>query len=125
VLPAGGKVVTVLDLADVYMTIFVPTEQAGRVGFGAEARMRLDAFPELVLPASVSFVSPEAQFTPKEVETRTEREKLMFRIKVKIDQALLEQHLEQVKTGIPGVSYIRLADAGEWPDDLAVRLPPE
>jgi HlyD family secretion protein len=124
VLPAGGKVVTVLDLADVYMTIFIPTEHAGRVGFGAEARMELDAFPELVLPASVSFVSPEAQFTPKEVETRTEREKLMFRIKVKIDQALLEQHLEQVKTGIPGVSYIRLANAGPWPDNLAVRLPP-
>ena len=125
VLDAGGKVVTVLDLVDVYMTIFLPTEQAGRVGFGAEARMELDAFPELVLPASVSFVSPEAQFTPKEVETRTEREKLMFRIKVKIDQALLEQHLEQVKTGIPGVSYIRLAGAGEWPEHLAVRLPPE
>jgi HlyD family secretion protein len=125
VLPAGGKVVTVLDLADVYMTIFIPTEQAGRVGYGAEARMVLDAFPELVLPASVSFVSPEAQFTPKEVETRTEREKLMFRFKVKIDQALLEQHLEQVKTGIPGVAYVRLAGAGAWPEHLAVRLPPE
>jgi HlyD family secretion protein len=125
VLSAGGKVVTILDLADVYMTVFLPTEQAGRVGYGAEARMVLDAFPELVLPASISFASPEAQFTPKEVETRTEREKLMFRFKVKIDQALLEQHLEQVKTGIPGVSYIRLAGAGEWPEELAVRLPPE
>jgi len=125
VLDAGGKVVTVLDLADVYMTVFLPTEQAGRVGYGAEALMVLDAFPELVLPASVSFASPEAQFTPKEVETRTEREKLMFRFKVKIDQALLEQHLEQVKTGIPGVSYIRLAGAGDWPEHLAVRLPPE
>jgi HlyD family secretion protein len=125
VLDAGGKVVTILDLADVYMTIFLPTEQAGRVGYGAEARMVLDAFPELVLPASISFASPEAQFTPKEVETRTEREKLMFRFKVKIDQALLEQHLEQVKTGIPGVSYVRLAGAGEWPEQLAVRLPPE
>jgi HlyD family secretion protein len=125
VLAAGGKVVTMLDLADVYMTVFLPTEHAGRVAYGAEARMVLDALPGLVLPASVSFVSPEAQFTPKEVETRTEREKLMFRYKVKIDQALLEQHLEQVKTGVPGVSYIRLADGGEWPDWLAVRLPPE
>jgi HlyD family secretion protein len=125
VLDAGGKVVTVLDLADVYMTVFLPTEQAGRVAYGAEARMVLDAFPELVLPASVSFASPEAQFTPKEVETRSERDKLMFRFKVRIDQALLEQHLEQVKTGIPGVSYIRLAGAGEWPEQLAVRLPPE
>jgi HlyD family secretion protein len=125
VLGAGGKVVTILDLADVYMTIFIPTEHAGRVGFGAEARMVLDALPDFVLPASVSFVSPEAQFTPKEVETRTEREKLMFRLKVKIDPALLEQHVEQVKTGIPGVSYVRLADGGEWPEHLAVRLPPE
>ncbi len=125
VLSAGGKVVTILDLADVYMTIFLPTEQAGRVAFGAEARMVLDAFPGLVIPATISFASPEAQFTPKEVETRTEREKLMFRFKVKIDQALLEQHLEQVKTGIPGVSYVRLADGGEWPAHLAVRLPPE
>jgi HlyD family secretion protein len=125
VLAAGGKVVTMLDLADVYMTVFLPTEQAGQVAYGAEARMVLDALPGLVLPASVSFVSPEAQFTPKEVETRTEREKLMFRFKVKIDQALLEQHMEQVKTGVPGVSYIRMADGGAWPDWLAVRLPPE
>jgi HlyD family secretion protein len=125
VLDAGGKVVTILDLTDVYMTIFLPTEHAGRVAYGAEARMVLDALPDFVLPATVSFVSPEAQFTPKEVETRTEREKLMFRFKVKIDQALLEQHLEQVKTGIPGVSYVRLAGSGEWPEQLAVRLPPE
>jgi HlyD family secretion protein len=125
VLAGGGKVVTMLDLADVYMTIFLPTEQAGRVAYGAEARVVLDALPGLVLPARVSFASPEAQFTPKEVETRTEREKLMFRFKVKLDQALLEQHLEQVKTGVPGVSYIRMADGGEWPEWLAVRLPPE
>jgi HlyD family secretion protein len=125
VLSAGGKVVTILDLTDVYMTIFLPTDQAGRVAYGAEARMVLDALPDFVLPATVSFVSPEAQFTPKEVETRTEREKLMFRYKVKIDPALLEQHLEQVKTGVPGVSYVRLADGGGWPDWLAVKLPPE
>ena len=124
VLSAGGKVVTVLDLADVYMTIFLPTEQAGRVAYGAEARMVLDAFPGLVIPATISFASPEAQFTPKEVETRTEREKLMFRFKVKIDQKLLEEHLEQVKTGVPGVSDVRLVDAGEWPAYLAVKLPP-
>jgi len=124
VLNAGGKVVTVLDLADVYMTIFLPTEQAGRVAYGAEARMVLDAFPGLVIPATISFASPEAQFTPKEVETHTEREKLMFRYKVKIEPDLLEKHLEQVKTGVPGVSYVRLAGGGEWPAYLAVKLPP-
>ena len=86
--------------------------------------MVVDAYPDLVLPATVSFASPEAQFTPKEVETHTEREKLMFRFKVKLDEKLLEQHLEQVKTGVPGVSYIRLAGGGEWPAYLAVKLPP-
>ena len=49
-----------------------------------------DAAPEFRIPARVSFISAEAQFTPKEVETRTEREKLMFRVKVKIDPQLLD-----------------------------------
>jgi len=123
VLPAGGKVLTVLDLTDVYMTIFLPTSQAGRVDLGAEARIIFDAAPEYVVPASVSFVAPRAQFTPKEVETRSEREKLMFRIKLRIAPELLQQHIEKVKTGVPGVAYVRLDPATEWPPHLHVRLP--
>lgn len=125
VLSAGGKVLTILDLTDVYMTLFLPTAQAGRVSIGADARITLDAAPDLVIPATVSFVAPQAQFTPKEVETRTEREKLMFRIKVRIDPELLRQHIEKVKTGVPGVAYIRLDQTAEWPEHLHVRLPNE
>ena len=125
VLPAGGKILTVLNLTDVYMTIFLPTGQAGRVAIGTDARIIFDAAPDLVIPATVSFVAPRAQFTPKEVETRTEREKLMFRIKVKIAPELLEQHIEKVKTGIPGVAYVRLDQAAKWPEYLNVRLPNE
>lgn len=124
VLAAGGKVVTVLDLSDVYMTIFLPTAQVGRVLIGSEARIILDAAPEYVIPASVSFVAAEAQFTPREVETRSEREKLMFRLKVKIDPALLLLHREKVKTGLPGEAYVRLGSDGDWPARLAVKLPP-
>jgi len=123
VLAAGGKILTVLDLTDVYMTLFLPTEQAGRVSIGAEARIIFDAAPQLVIPATVSFVAPEAQFTPKEVETRSERDKLMFRIKARIAPALLRQHIEKVKTGVPGVAYIRLDRELEWPEFLHVRLP--
>jgi len=123
VLPAGGKVLTVLDLTDVYMTIFLPTSQAGRVELGAEARIIFDAAPEYVVPASVSFVAPRAQFTPKEVETRNEREKLMFRIKLRIEPELLQQHIDKVKTGVPGVAYVRLDPAAQWPEHLDVRLP--
>lgn len=124
VLPAGGKVVTVLDVTDASMTIFLPTLQAGRLSIKDEARIVLDAIPEYVIPATVSFVSPEAQFTPKEVETRTEREKLMFRVKVRIEPELLAEHGAFVKTGVPGIAYVRLGPDVDWPESLDVRLPP-
>jgi HlyD family secretion protein len=123
VLAAGGKVLTLIDLTDVYMTVFLPETAAGKVAIGAEARIVLDAAPHLVIPANVSFVSPRAQFTPKEVETRTEREKLMFRIKVQIAPELLKKHEPQVKTGLPGVAYVRLDARAEWPKNLEPRLP--
>lgn len=123
VLPAGGKVFTVLDLTDAYMTIFLPTLQAGRLHIGDEARIVFDAMPEYTLPAAISFVSPEAQFTPKEVETRTEREKLMFRVKVRIDPELLAKHSSIIKTGVPGVAYVRLGKDVAWPESLQVKLP--
>jgi len=124
VLAAGGKVLTLLDLTDVYLTLFLPETVAGRVALGAEARLVLDAVPNLVIPAPVSFVAAKAQFTRKAVETRTEREKLMFRIKVQIDPDLLRQHLSQVKTGLPGVAYVRLDPNALWPAALQVKLPP-
>src|SRR5262249_37800151 len=84
VLPAGGKVMTMIDLHDVYMTFFLPTAGAGRVEQGAEARIVLDAAPQFVIPAKVTFVADVAQFTPKTVETAEERQKLTFRIKAHI-----------------------------------------
>ena len=123
VLPAGGKVLTVLELTDVYMSIFLPTALVGRITVGSEARIILDAVPQFVIPATVSFVAARAQFTPKEVETRTEREKLMFRVKVRIDPGLLTKYREQVKTGLPGVAYVRLNGSAAWPEHLWVALP--
>ena len=124
VLPAGGRVVTLLDLSDVTMTIFLPTREAGRTRIGGEARIVLDAAPEYVIPATVSFVAGQAQFTPKEGETRSEREKLMFRVKLRIDPKLLRLHADRVKTGVPGEAFVRLDPAASWPAWLAVKLPP-
>jgi HlyD family secretion protein len=95
---------------------------AGRTVIGAEGRIILDAAPYLVIPAAVSFVAPRAQFTPKEVETRAEREKLMFRVKVRIDPELLAWNSEKVKTGLPGVAYVRLDPRADWPERLRVKL---
>ncbi len=123
VVGAGSNVLIVLDVTDVYMTLFLPTSQAGKVALGAPARIVLDALPNYVIPATVTFVAARSQFTPREVETRTEREKLMFRVKVRIDPKLLAQHIERVKTGLPGVAYVRLDDNSEWPASLQVRVP--
>ncbi|MGD5643844.1 HlyD family efflux transporter periplasmic adaptor subunit, partial [Xanthomonas citri pv. citri] len=65
VVAAGGRLATILDLTDVFMTIFLPTSDAGRVALASDARIVLDSAPEYVVPATVSFVAAEAQFTPK------------------------------------------------------------
>lgn len=118
VLAAGGRVFVVLDLTDVSMSIYLPTAEASRVNIDADARLVFDALPDTPIPARVSFVSPQSQFTPKDVETRSEREKLMFRVKVQIDPALLEQHKQAVKTGVPGIAYIQLDPNTPWPTEL-------
>jgi HlyD family secretion protein len=120
VLAAGGKALTLLDLSDMYMTIYLPTDKAGQVALNSEARIVLDALPGQPIPAVVSFVAPKAQFTPREVETRTEREKLMFRIKVKPDPAWLAAHRDLAKGGLPGVAYVRLDANAPWPANLQI-----
>ncbi|MFN3768553.1 HlyD family secretion protein [Ectopseudomonas guguanensis] len=123
VLGAGGKLLNLVDLTDVYMTFFLPERQAGRVALGSEVRLVIDAAPQYVIPARVSYVASVAQFTPKTVETASEREKLMFRVKARIDPELLQKHLQQVKTGVPGMAYLRLDSDAEWPAHLAIKVP--
>ena len=123
VLGAGGRVLNLIDLSDVYITFFLPGTVAGRVALGSEVRIILDAAPEYVIPATVSFVASAAQFTPKTVETASERQKLMFRVRAQISQELLREHLNQVKTGLPGVAWIKLDANAEWPQNLSVRVP--
>lgn len=123
VLAGGGKVLNLVDLSDVSMSFFLPETVAGRVALGAEVRIVLDAAPHLVIPARVSHVASTAQFTPKTVETQSERQKLMFRVKAQIDRALLRRHLEQVKTGLPGVAWVQVDARAGWPDSLAVKVP--
>jgi HlyD family secretion protein len=124
VLPAGGRVLTVVDPTDVYMYVFLPEALAGKVPLGAQARITLDALPKVVVPASVTFVADKAQFTPKDVETRTEREKLMFRVKVQINAAVVKGHEAMVKPGLPGVAYVQLDGSAEWPPNLQAKLTP-
>ncbi len=124
VLAPGGKVLNLVDLADVYMTFFLPEVAAGKVQLGTEVRIILDTEPDVVIPAAVTYVSNTAQFTPKSVETASERQKLMFRVKAQIDPATIEKMLNGIKTGLPGVAWVRIDPKIEWPASLAVQGQP-
>jgi HlyD family secretion protein len=122
VVAAGGRVLNLVDLSDVYMTFFLPTAQAGRVAIGSDVRIVLDALPQRVIPAKATFVASVAQFTPKTVETEDERQKLMFRIRAHISPDLLRRNIEQVKTGLPGRAFVRVDPKVEWPASLTEKL---
>ena len=116
VLAAGGRAMNLVDLTDVYMTFFLPTAIAGKVQIGSEVKLIFDAAPDYPIDARVTFIDPVAQFTPKSVETQVEREKLMFRIKAHIDAELLRKYIENVKTGLPGVAWVKIDPSADWKD---------
>jgi HlyD family secretion protein len=118
VLPAGGRALTLVNLEDIYMEIFLPSDQAARVKIGAEGRITVDYDPVHAVPGYVSFVSPEAQFTPKQVETKSERESLVFRVKIQLPKELVTPFFERIKTGVRGVGYVKIQDSAAWPKRL-------
>lgn len=117
VVGAGGRIYSINDLSDVYMYVYLPGDVTGKVPLGSEARIVLDAAPQYPIRAYVSYVSPMAQFTPKTVETAEERHNLTFRVKLQIDKNRLRQFEPLVKTGLPGMGYVRWTKA-EWPAKL-------
>ncbi|MGL4554915.1 MAG: HlyD family secretion protein [Gemmataceae bacterium] len=123
VLAGGGKVLNLVDLNDVYMTFYLPETVVGKVPLGAEVRLVLDAAPQYVIPAKISYISSLAQFTPKTVETASERQKLMFRVKAQIDLEVLRTHLKMVKTGLPGVAWVKIDPDAVWPANLEIKVP--
>lgn len=118
VLPAGGRVFSLLDLADVYMYIFLPEKITGKVRLGSEARIVLDAAQQYPVRAVVSYVSPAAQFTPKTVETAEERHNLTFRVKLQVPKERLRQYEPLVKSGLPGMGYVRFDEKAPWPERI-------
>lgn len=123
VIAAGTPVVTLLDLTDVYMVLYLPAAVVGTLALNDEARLVLDPVPQYVVPARVSFVAPQAQFTPKSVETSTERADLVFRVKLAIPRDLLVRFADSVKVGVRGIGFVRATPDTPWPADLAVKLP--
>ena len=122
VIGAGSRVISLLDPADVSMNVFLPNVTVGGLRVGDEARLVLDGI-DAVFPAQVSFIASEAQFTPKAVETADEREKLVFRVKLKVPADVAQRYDRLLKGGMTGDGYVRRDSSQAWPLALEVRLP--
>lgn len=122
VIAAGSKVVTLVDPSDVYLEIFLPTDSSSQVQIGSPARIVLDGI-NAVFPAKVTFVANQSQFTPKSVETKNEREKMMYRVKLSLDPQVAKRYQNLLKGGMTAQGYVQLDPNASWSQDLAVKLP--
>ncbi len=109
VVNAGTPLFTMVDQDKLYLKVYVNEPDIGKIALGQEARIYVDAFPETGFAARISRVSPRAEFTPKYVETRDERVKLVFAVELRAENP--EGYL---KPGMPGDGVIRLKDETPW-----------
>lgn len=100
---AGVPVFTVGDLFNPWVKVYVPESSIGRVKLGQEARISTDSFPNKTYTGKVSFISSEAEFTPKQVQTHEERVKLVFGVKV-----VVNNENNELKPGMPADVTIKL-----------------
>ncbi len=107
-LPLGAKVFLMLDTASIYMDILLPVAVAGKVKVGSDARVVLDALPNLSLPAKASVMANGARSGPMDAESKSQRKDPMVPVRVLIDPAHLGAAAAFVWSGMPGVVHIRL-----------------
>ncbi len=98
----GREVITVSDLSRVDLKIFVDETEIGKVKPGQKVDVQVDTFPGKTYTGYVSFISPEGEFTPKVIQTTKERVKLVYLVKVSIDNP----HLE-LKAGMPADAWLK------------------
>jgi HlyD family secretion protein len=103
ILAAGTSFLTVGDLDRPWLRGYVPEQDLGRVKLGAKAKVKTDSYPDKVYWGRVSFISSEAEFTPKQIQTSEERVKLVYRIKIDIDNPQ-----QQLKLNMPADATILL-----------------
>ena len=100
-LGAGRPVVTVTDISRPWVRVYIPETQIGKVRLGAAAKVKVDTFPNRDFDGRVSYVSSQAEFTPKNVQTQEERVKLVFAVNVTLDNLN-----GTLKPGMPADVYI-------------------
>lgn len=119
-LAPGSRVATLLDAGDAWLTVFFPAAVAGQLKVGDEARVTLEGL-SAALPATVALVDEQAQFTPKYVETASERENLVYRVKLRIPRETALAWPGVLKGGVTGDGYVRTGSQ-PWPAQLQVQV---
>ena len=107
---AGTPVVTVGELANVWLRAYINETDLGRVKVGQAVRVTTDTDPNKVYEGRVSFLSSQAEFTPRNVQTEKERVKLVYRVKIEIPNPQME-----LKPGMPADAEIGVGPAGRRP----------
>lgn len=110
VVGGGAPLLAIVDLDRLYLKVYVPEVEIGRLRLGLPARVHTDAFPAQPYPASVRHIAAQAEFTPKEVQTRDERVKLVYAVKLYLDAN--PQH--RLTPGLPADAVIRWKEDVEW-----------
>ena len=103
--PPFGSLFKVSDLSKVNLVIYVSERELGKVKLGQTVEVKTDTYPNKIYKGTVTYISPEAEFTPKSVQTKDERTKLVFAVKIEIPNDNSE-----LKAGMPADAEIKLAD---------------
>jgi HlyD family secretion protein len=102
VVSIGQEVISISDLSEVDLKVFVDETEIGRIRPAQPVDVKIDTFPDKTYPGIVSFISPEGEFTPKIIQTHKERVKLVYLVKIKIPNPDFE-----LKTGMPADAWFR------------------
>jgi len=109
VVAPGSPVFTTADMRDIWLTAYIDETFLGKVKLGQEAYVKTDSYSDKEYPGYLSFIAQEAEFTPKHIQTTEERVKLVYRIKIKLDNSSLD-----LKPGMPGDGYIKINRNGDY-----------
>jgi len=118
VVEPGSPVITLADLDHIWLRAYVAETDLGRIHWGQDATITTDTFPGKQYHGRISFISPDAEFTPKSVQTTEERVTLVYRIKIDIDNPSHE-----LKPGMPADAHLQMASAGTNPSNPAPAKP--
>jgi HlyD family secretion protein len=100
----GSTVFTIADLNDIWLTSYINETELGKIKLNQSAYITTDTYPDRKYEGRISFISQQAEFTPKQIQTQEERVKLVYRIKIAITNTN-----QELKPGMPADGYIEIA----------------